>query len=278
MPFSVTPVQALTDNYMYLIVDKDTMQAAVVDPCEPTKLMETAYEQEASIVAALTTHHHFDHAGGNNDLKKMVPSVQVYGGDDVQGLTTKVMDNQTFKVGNLDVRCVHTPAHTSGHMSYLVSDPAVQGEAAIFTGDALFVGGCGRFFEGGPEQMLEGSRKLAQLPLATRLYCGHEYTVKNLQFALTVEPNNEAAQRKIVWAQEVCGRGEFTVPSTIGEELEHNPFMRVDQKAVRAHVGFDGERTEAEDVKVMQTLRNAKDKFAGSSRPWIPGGGPLPGL
>jgi len=267
-------LHALSDNYMYLIIDGGTKAAAVVDPADAGVAAEAAHSAGAKLMCILTTHHHFDHAGGNNDLKKLVDGIEVCGGDDVQGMTRKVQDGDTFAIGCLKIQCVHTPAHTSGHMSYLVSDPsAAPGTpAALFTGDALFVGGCGRFFEGGPEQMVEGTTKLAALPPSTLVFCGHEYTLKNMQFAISVEPDNPDVQKKIMWTQEQRQNGKVTVPSDIGSELLYNPFMRYSQPAVKQHVGGGS------DVEVMRKLRNAKDSFAGTSRPWIPGGGPLPGL
>jgi len=270
---SVTVIDALSDNYMYLIEDRQSKTAAVVDPADPDAALAAASAAGVTIAFVLTTHHHFDHAGGNAAMAMNVPGIQVVGGDDVQALSRKVSDGDAFALGGLEVRCVHTPAHTNGHMSYLVSDPASpDAPAAIFTGDALFVGGCGRFFEGGPEQMLQGATKLGSLQPTTLVFCGHEYTVKNLQFALHVEPKNGEAERKILWAQEQRQVRQPTVPSTVGEELTYNPFMRVGQPTVQAHVGGGNA------VEVMRKLRNAKDSFAGSSRPWIPGGGPLPGL
>lgn len=270
--FNVTPLEALSDNYMYLIVDEATKQAAVVDPVEPQKCLKAAQDVGATIVVCLTTHHHFDHAGGNKELKELAPGVEIIGGEDVQSITRRVKDGEVVSVGGLQVTCVHTPAHTSGHTSYLVTGEGAS-TGSLFTGDALFVGGCGRFFEGTPQQMLATSTKFASLPHDTTVYCGHEYTIKNLQFGLHVEPKNADAERKILWAQDVRAKGNPTVPSTIGEELAYNPFMRVREPTVREHVGGG-----ADDVDVMRKLRNAKDNFAGSSRPWIPGGGPFPGL
>mmetsp|Transcript_56875 Transcript_56875/g.113010 ORF Transcript_56875/g.113010 Transcript_56875/m.113010 type:complete len:283 (-) Transcript_56875:466-1314(-) len=269
---SVTPLDALSDNYMYLIADEVTKEAAVVDPADASTCVAAAQARGLTIKIVLTTHHHFDHSGGNNDLVRLVPDVVVVGGEDVQAITRRVADGEVLNIGRLTVRCVHTPSHTNGHMSYLVTDG--DAAAAVFTGDALFVGGCGRFFEGGPEQMLDGATKLSALPSHTKLFCGHEYTVKNLQFALEVEPNNVDAQRKIMWAQEERASGRSTVPSTIGDELTYNPFLRCSQPAVRAYVGGAADA----EVEIMRKLRTAKDKFAGTSRPWIPGGGPLPGL
>jgi hydroxyacylglutathione hydrolase len=176
--FSVTPIQALSDNFMYLVheaPDSTSKQriGVVVDAVDAKACVEAAMEAGVQIVAALTTHHHFDHAGGNEDLAKLVPDVDIIGGEPVQAMTRKVVDAEELHFGSLCVRCVHTPAHTNGHMSYLVSAPGSDGPAALFSGDALFVGGCGRFFEGGPEQMLEGTTKLAGLPATTKLYCGH---------------------------------------------------------------------------------------------------------
>ena len=268
---TVTALEALSDNYMYLIVDDVSKKAAVVDGVEPETCLKAAEAAGANIIMALTTHHHFDHAGGNADLKKRVEGIAIIGGEEVQGMTKMVSDGEVLMLGNSEVRCVHTPAHTNGHTSYLVSSS--DGSGALFTGDALFVGGCGRFFEGTPQQMLATSAKFATLPPSTQVYCGHEYTIKNLQFALTVEPTSEAVCAKGAWAQEARAAGKSTVPSTIGEELSYNPFMRVAEPSVRAFVGGG-----TDDADVMRKLRNAKDNFAGSSRPWIPGGGPLPGL
>ena len=270
----VHTLEALSDNYMYLIVDASSRAGAIVDPADPDVVVHAAQRLNVTLTHVLTTHHHFDHAGGNDKMKALVPGIAVVGGasDNVQGMTQAANDGDTFNVGGLTVRCLHTPSHTAGHMSYVLS--ADDGApSAVFTGDILFVAGCGRMFEGGPDELHASMAKLATLPGETQVYAGHEYTVKNLQFAIDVEPDNPDVQRKIVWAQEARGRSEFTVPSTIAAELTFNPFMRTAQPAVVRYCGSPGDA-----VSVMRVLRNKKDKFAGSSRPWIPGGGPLPGL
>mmetsp|Transcript_14631 Transcript_14631/g.24373 ORF Transcript_14631/g.24373 Transcript_14631/m.24373 type:complete len:273 (-) Transcript_14631:409-1227(-) len=272
MPYSIRVLEALSDNHMYLIIDAATKQAAAVDPVDARECVQAAAAEGVTIVMALTTHHHYDHAGGNKELKKLLPRVEIIGGDPVEACTRQVRDAEVLRLGECEVRCVHTPSHTAGHMSYLVSGGGEQ-PGAVFTGDSMFIGGCGRLFEGGPDQMLAALQKLGSLPPSTLLYDGHEYTVKNLQFSLEVEPENLDAQRKIVWAQEQRKKGLSTCPSTIGEQHLYNPFLRTAQPTVKAHVGGG-----ADEVAVMRKLRNAKDKFAGSSRPWIPGGGPLPGL
>ena len=170
--FSVTPLDALSDNYMYLIVDNVSKEAAVVDAVEPQKALKAAQDVGATIKFVLTTHHHFDHAGGNKEFKELVPDAEVIGGEDVQAMTRKVKDGEILSLGGLEVKCVHTPAHTNGHTSYLVTGGGEQ-DGSLFTGDSLFVGGCGRFFEGTPEQMLATTAKFASLPHGTKVYCGH---------------------------------------------------------------------------------------------------------
>ena len=272
----VHTIDALSDNYMYLIVDAASKQAACVDPADADAMVEAAAKLGVTITHVLTTHHHFDHAGGNEKMKQLVPGIEVIGGnnDKVKGMTRGVKDGDVLTVGSaLTVCCLHTPCHTAGHMCYVCS--ADGQPPAVFTGDILFVGGCGRMFEGGPDQLHASMAKLATLPAEMVVYVGHEYTVKNLQFAIDVEPTNPDVQRKIVWAQDARAKGETTVPSTIGDELTYNPFMRTSQSSVRAYCGADDA---ADAVAVMRTLRNKKGIFFGSSRPWIPGGGPLPGL
>uniref|UniRef100_A0ABM5F107 Hydroxyacylglutathione hydrolase, mitochondrial isoform X2 n=1 Tax=Pogona vitticeps TaxID=103695 RepID=A0ABM5F107_9SAUR len=187
---------ALTDNYMYLLIDEETKQAAIVDPVQPQK------------------------------------------------------------VGSLHVKCLATPCHTSGHICYFVTKPNSSEPPAVFTGDTLFVSGCGKFFEGTSEEMYRALIEiLGRLPPETRVYCGHEYTINNLKFARHVEPSNGAIQRKLSWAKAKYDGGEPTIPSTIGEEFTYNPFMRVREPAVQQHV------KETDPIRTMGALRKEKDNF-----------------
>ncbi|XP_064151433.1 hydroxyacylglutathione hydrolase, mitochondrial isoform X3 [Loxodonta africana] len=187
---------ALTDNYMYLVIDKDTKEAAIVDPVQPQK------------------------------------------------------------VGSLSVKCLSTPCHTSGHICYFVSKPGSSEPPAVFTGDTLFVAGCGKFYEGTADEMYKALIKvLGQLPPDTKVYCGHEYTINNLKFARYVEPHNTAIQDKLAWAKEKYRIGEPTVPSTIAEEFTYNPFMRVREKSVQEHA------SETDPVTTMRAIRKEKDQF-----------------
>ena len=246
---------ALDDNYMYLLIDNKTNQAAIVDPVEPDKVLKAVDEEGVELTTVLTTHHHWDHAGGNKDLISRVQGLSVYGGDDrIDGLTQRVGHDFRFNFGSLSVRCLFTPCHTTGHICYFVEEN--DEIPAVFTGDTLFVGGCGRFFEGTPSQMYTALVEiLSSLPPTTKVFCGHEYSVKNLKFAQFVEPENVQVQQKLNWAIEQRLKNLPTVPSTIQEELEYNPFMRVNNAMVQARC-----RT-ANGIDTMGFLRNEKDHF-----------------
>uniref|UniRef100_A0A8C2G2I7 Hydroxyacylglutathione hydrolase, mitochondrial n=1 Tax=Cyprinus carpio TaxID=7962 RepID=A0A8C2G2I7_CYPCA len=248
---------ALTDNYMYLLIDEDTKEAAIVDPVEPQKVVDAVKKHGVKLKTVLTTHHHWDHAGGNEKLVKLMPGLTVYGGDDrVGALTQKVTHYNTFKVGSLNVKCLSTPCHTRGHICYFVTKENSTEPPAVFTGDTLFVAGCGKFFEGTADEMYKALIDvLGRLPPETRVYCGHEYTINNLKFARHVEPNNEAIQKKLTWAKDKYDNGEPTIPSTVADEFTFNPFMRVREKSVQEHAGT------SDPIEAMRSIRKEKDAF-----------------
>uniref|UniRef100_A0A8D0GJ79 Hydroxyacylglutathione hydrolase, mitochondrial n=1 Tax=Sphenodon punctatus TaxID=8508 RepID=A0A8D0GJ79_SPHPU len=243
---------ALTDNYMYLIIDEETKEAAIVDPVQPQKVTPPAIEAKRG-VQIMT----LDHAGGNEKLVKLASGLRVYGGDSrVGALTQKVTHHTSFQVGSLHVKCLYTPCHTSGHICYYVTKPSSSEPPAVFTGDTLFVAGCGKFFEGSREEMYKALIEiLGRLPPETRVYCGHEYNINNLKFAWHVEPNNAAIQHKLAWAKAKYDSGEPTIPSTIAEEFTYNPFMRVREKSVQQHA------READPIRTMGSIRKEKDNF-----------------
>ena len=224
------------DNYSYVLRHADSGDSVVVavDPADaPTFLGEL--QRRFDVLApthVLTTHKHWDHAGGNAELARRIPSLTVYGSaaEDIPARTHPVRDGDVFDIGQsaLQVRVLSTPCHTRGHVCYYVRDrhAAPDAPGVAFTGDTLFVGGCGRFFEGTGEQMLQAMRKLAALPPDTLVFCGHEYTVKNLEFAATVDADNQAVQRKLAEARTRRAASQPTVPSTIGGEQQWNVFMR----------------------------------------------------
>jgi len=256
----IVPVPCLEDNYAYLIIDEETREAAVVDPVEPQNILQAAEVHGANIKFVLTTHHHWDHAGGNEELKKLVPGIEVYGGakDNVKGCTVALEHNDELTLGRtVTIKALHTPCHTKGHISYFLTSTSGD-DPAVFTGDTLFIAGCGKFFEGSAEQMYQSLCKiLASLPRSTRVFCGHEYTVKNLRFAMTVEPENERIKQKLNWAEQQRKENKPTVPSTIQDELESNPFMRVDRLELKDLVGHNS------PVHVLGEIRQMKDNWRG---------------
>lgn len=253
-------VPCLEDNYSYIIIDEISKEAAVVDPVEPEKVLQVANEHGVHLKLVLTTHHHWDHAGGNDKIKELVPGIKVFGGsvDNVRGCTHKLENGDKLSLGaDISILSLHTPCHTKGHISYYVNEKEKE-DPAVFTGDTLFVAGCGKFFEGTAEQMYQSlCVTLGSLPKPTRVYCGHEYTVKNLQFAHTVEPDNERIKLKLAWAQHQRQAGLATIPSTIEEEMETNPFMRVDLPELQEKVNCHS------PVEALREIRQRKDDWRG---------------
>jgi len=255
----VIPVPQLTDNYAYLAVDEATQRAAVVDCAEAEPVRRAARAAGVELIAILPTHHHWDHVGGNEDLLKGLP-LEVYGyagqGNRIPGCTREVQEGDSVGVGDLWARVIFIPAHTTGHVAYYF-----EREHTVFTGDTLFAGGCGRLFEGDAAMMLRSLSKLVALPDETRVYFGHEYTEKNLRFALTLEPDNRALQEKHAWAVEQMRLGRPTVPTTIAEEKTTNPFFRWSSPALRATLRRRFPDMPLDDVSVFAQTRRLKDAF-----------------
>jgi hydroxyacylglutathione hydrolase len=274
----VVPISCLSDNYAYLLVCRETKEAALIDVSEPGPVLN-AIEQGAGtqdsrrdlvresredvrIVAILSTHHHHDHVGGNEEVRAKLGIDRVYGHASdrgrIPGQTQYVQENDTFEIGSLAVRVLHIPGHTLGAVAYVVTH--AHEDPIVFTGDTLFLGGCGRLFEGDPPMMHASLSKLAALDPRTRVYCGHEYTEANLRFAAHVEPSNAAiaAARSKVAALRADGRP--SVPATIGDELSYNPFMRVTSPEIRTTLGIDAG---ADAPTALGAIRSAKDVFKG---------------
>ncbi len=255
----VIPVAQLTDNYAYLVIDPSAHKAAVVDCAEAAPVLDAAQQAGVDLVAILPTHHHWDHIGGNEDLLKQ-KRLTVYGyagqAQRIPGCTDEVSEGDTIAVGNLRARIVFIPAHTSGHVAYHFTQ-----EHAVFTGDTLFAAGCGRLFEGDAAQMMASLSKLMALPDDTEVYFGHEYTEKNLRFALTLEPDNAALREKHAWALAQRRRNRPTVPTTIGSEKATNPFLRWRSPELRASLLRQFPDLPQDDVSVFAKTRALKDAF-----------------
>jgi hydroxyacylglutathione hydrolase len=257
---AIIAVPQLSDNYAYLIVDDSSNQCGVVDCAEADKVLAEVNRRGFKLVAVLPTHYHFDHVGGNEDLVRALPELRVYGARGERGRipaqTHAVDDGDTVEVGSLRGRVIGIPAHTNGHIAYHFPDLK-----AVFTGDTLFIAGCGRVFEGKAQTMVESLAKLAALPDATQVYCGHEYTEKNLRFALTLEPSNDALKRKYEWTRKTRAEGNYTIPSTIGDEKLFNPFLRTDSVELRASLKKIDPSLTNDPVAIFAKARELKDKF-----------------
>jgi len=251
-------IPCLSDNYAYLLRIPGTSRAVVVDASEAEPVRAALQQEGLTLEAILSTHHHVDHVGGNEALRASYPNARVYGFKTGQGRlpgpTTRVRAGGATGVGGLPFRALHIPGHTLGAVAYVTDE-------AVFTGDTLFVAECGRLFEGTPAQMYESlNERLGALPDSTRVYCGHEYTAKNLEFAAHMEPGNAAIREKAARVRALREQGKPTVPSTIGEERATNPFMRVNSPEILSRVAADlaGDRTPA---AVLGAVRRAKDQY-----------------
>lgn len=253
----VIQIPLLRDNYAYLIVCDRTNRAAVVDPSEAEPVLRQVEKEKVALTAILNTHHHRDHTGGNPGLLEHFP-LEVYGHmadkGRIPGLTHPLRDGDEVRVGQLRGRVLFIPGHTKGHVAYLF-------ENRLFCGDTLFVAGCGRLFEGTAEQMHDSLTKLLQLPEDTLVYCGHEYTEKNLQFALTLEPNSKKLAEKMQGVRSLRARSVSTVPSTMAEEKETNPFLRWHSKEIQDNLRKNFPHLGLDPVSVFAKLRELKDQF-----------------
>ena len=253
----IVQIPLLRDNYAYLIVCEKTNNAAIVDPSEAGPILSKVKEEKVTLRAILNTHHHHDHTGGNPGLLDRW-TLQVYGyaadKERIPGLTHPLNDGDEVRIGELTGKVLFIPGHTRGHIAYLF-------ENKLFCGDTLFVAGCGRLFEGTAEQMHDSLTRLRQLPADTLVYCGHEYTEKNLQFALTLEPNNKHLTEKMQRARALRAKGISTVPSTMAEEMETNPFLRWESKEIQDNLRKNFPHLGLDPVSVFAKIRELKDQF-----------------
>ena len=221
----ITPIPCLNDNYAYLLRCPNTGTCAVIDPSEAQPVLDAL---NGRLDAILNTHHHWDHTGGNDELIATFPELKIYGHTSDQGripgLTHELNDGDVVHIGRHKARILFVPGHSTGSIAYHFRDD-------LFTGDALFIAGCGRLFEGNPEMMHQSLQRLAVLPVQTRVWVGHEYTLSNLSFAAAVEPDNETIQATIKRAQHSRNQGLPTIPSSIELELQINPFLRAKSAA-----------------------------------------------
>ncbi len=253
------------DNYGVLIHDKDAGVTAAIDAPEEKAVREALRRSGLKLTHIFTTHHHHDHVGGHIALKKET-GCTIYGpakeADSIPAIDKTVKDGDRLPFGSFELQVLETPGHTRGEVSYYIADavpsPAGGKRGVAFTGDTLFSVGCGRVIEGTHAQMWASLEKLAALPPATLIYCGHEYTQSNIRFALSVEPKNEALLARKKEVDALRSEGKPTLPVALAAELETNPFLRVNSPAIRQSLGAGADVPAA---KIFEELRRRKDSF-----------------
>lgn len=253
----ITTIPAFDDNYLWLI-HNDT-HAVIVDPGDAEPVLATLQQLGLTLSAILLTHRHSDHIGGVKRLLEHA-DVPVYGpaNDAIATITIPLKEGNTVFIDALQLSftVIDTPGHTVGHIVYYAPE-----QQWLFCGDTLFAGGCGRLFEGTPQQMAHSLDKLAALPDATHVYCAHEYTVSNLRFALEVDPNNALLRARMTAEQEKRAHYRPTVPSTIGLEKQTNPFLRYDNPHIIALLQQRGHLANADPISAFAALREWKNTY-----------------
>ncbi len=234
-------IKCLQDNYSYLLIDETNQNACVIDPSESAPIINFIKKNNIKLKYILNTHHHYDHIGGNIELKKKYGSNIVAFKEDknrIPEIDILVEDNQIWKEDNFEAKVYHIPGHTSGHIAFHFFK-----EKKIFTGDTLFSLGCGRIFEGTYNQMFNSLNKIKKLPLETEIYCGHEYTLQNSNFCIAQDTENSKLKNKIIEIKKKLEKGLPTVPTILKEEIECNIFLK------------------AKNVESFSKLRDLKDNF-----------------
>ncbi len=245
----------LSDNYGFLVHDPDSGETATIDTPEPAVILAEAEATGWRITQIWNTHHHPDHAGGNDAIRAATGARIVgprYDTHRIPSITDPVGDGDVVQLGAHTAEVLYTPGHTMGHVCYHFASDRIA-----FVGDTLFALGCGRLFEGTPAQMWHSLSRLAGMPDETRIYCAHEYTAANARFALSVDPDNPELQAYATMVDAERARGEATVPTSIGAEKSANPFLRPDDPAIRARLDMVSATTE----EVFAEIRRRKDQF-----------------
>lgn len=253
--FTVHQLPALKDNYIYLIDLHNSEILIAVDPAEAVSISNFCTERDVRLTHIINTHHHWDHTDGNKALKEKFNAQVIGAADDahrIPAIDITVSEHTPPAIDGLNISVLELPGHTSGHVAYLIDD-------ALFCGDVLFGAGCGRLFEGTPAQMWDSLNKLAKLGGETKVYCAHEYTLPNLRFARTVDPDNDALDQRIHRDTQTRMDKKPTIPSTIAMEMATNPFLRPLDEKFRNH--YTGQaKVENDGLTIFTDLRQRKDR------------------
>ena len=251
----VNLIPCLTDNYAYIINDNVSKTVGVVDPSEALPVIAFLKKQNLKLNYILNTHHHYDHIGGNTELKKLYNAKVVgFVGDKhrIPGIAIMLEDNAKWTFGESSVKILHIPGHTLGHICFFF-----ENEKIAFTGDTLFSLGCGRIFEGDHKQMLTSLNKIKKLPKNTKIYCGHEYSYKNAEFCMKYDNDNIDLKKKFEKIKQLRSKNLPTLPTDLEDELKSNIFLKCDQNDIKTKLNMKNQ----DDYKVFRKVRDLKDNF-----------------
>ena len=251
----IITIPCLEDNYAYIIIDNNSENIGVVDPSESLPIINFLKKNDLKLNYILNTHHHYDHIGGNTELKKIY-NAKVFGFDGdkhrIPGIDVCLKDDEKFNFGKSLIKTIHIPGHTLGHICFFL-----EKEKIAFTGDTLFSLGCGRIFEGTHKQMIESLNKIKKLPQDTQIYCGHEYTYKNAEFCMKYDSKNIDLKKYFENVKSLRSKKLPTVPTLLSDEIKSNIFLRCDQNDLKAKLNMEN----VEDYKVFKKVRDLKDVF-----------------
>ena len=251
----VITIPILSDNYSYLIIDKENKSCSAVDPASPEEIIPFLEKEKIDLKNILNTHYHSDHTAGNLELKEKY-KCKIYGPDkeknQIPGIDIALKENDILNINNYSAKIFETPGHTAGHIIYWF-----EKEKVLFTGDTLFVLGCGKLFEGTPQIMWNSLLKIRNLPKETQVYCGHEYSKSNADFAISIEKNNNQLLKRSDEIKKLINKNSYTVPTTIEKEIESNPFLRADNDNIKKNLQMEKNSPE----EVFGEIRKRKDIF-----------------
>ena len=252
---NIEPIEAFSDNYIWLLTTNEG--SIVIDPGESSNVINYLDNNQLDLKAIFITHHHFDHTGGIDEITSYYP-VNVFGPiNNVETINKRLKDGDRVSIIGIDFEIIEIPGHTLDHIAYFSEN---NGNPILFCGDTLFAAGCGRVFEGTFEQMYESIIKLKNLPINTKIYCGHEYTLSNLEFAKEAEPFNQDTLSRYNNVLKLREKGTPSIPSLLSTELKTNPFLRCDNKEVQENISTKF-KTIKESKEIFKALRLWKDNF-----------------
>ena len=251
---SVEPIKAYTDNYIWLVSTNEG--SIVVDPGESKEILNLIDSNEIDLKGVLITHHHYDHTNGLLDLTKKM-NLEVYGPKKIEGINNIVKESDKFSLIGIDFEVIEIPGHTLDHLAFYSSN---NKDPILFCGDTLFAGGCGRVFEGTFEQMFKSLKKISNYPKETKIFCGHEYTLSNLKFALEVDEDNKQLADEYINVKKLISSDIPSLPTNLNKELKLNPFLRCNEINIKNKV-IDKFDIIDDELEIFTALRKWKDNF-----------------